>query len=203
VLSSSLVDAASHELHQLEDPEKLNANGGREHCQERSRLPLFLCQQFGTHAANFILQNRYTVGASTSHPLPYNPHTATKPSTEWLVPVSLVPTWPSPPNTISSISTSSREAYTPLHDESWSSFDNSFNATQWNTLASSAVNTFGDATVRFPPSAVLPTWDNGCVPDADPQNRPYPSVQLSTIQDELAIDEEQDVNETLLQPLQP
>jgi hypothetical protein len=29
-----------------------------------------------------------------------------------------------------------------------------------NTLASSAVNAFGDATVRFPP-----TWDNGCVPE--------------------------------------
>ena len=140
------------------------------------------------------------VGASIHYPPPYNPNTIIKPSTEWLLPVSLVSTWLSPPHIISSISTSSHEAYTPLHDEPWSSFDNSFNATQWNTLASSAVNTFGDATVRFPPSAVLPTWDNGCVPDADPQNRPYPSVQLSTIQDELAIDEEQDVNETLLQP---
>jgi hypothetical protein len=37
ILSSSLFEEAGHELHQL--PEKLNVNGGREHCQGRSRLP--------------------------------------------------------------------------------------------------------------------------------------------------------------------
>jgi hypothetical protein len=109
--------------------------------------------------------------------------------------VSPVPTWPSPPHTTSSISTSSHEACTPLNDESCNSFDNSFNATQWNTLASSAVHTFGDATIRFPP-----TWDNGWMPETDPQSRSHPSAPLSAIQDELAIDEEQKDNEPLLQP---
>jgi hypothetical protein len=85
-------------------------------------------------------------------------------------------------------------AYTPLHDKSCSFFDNSFNATQWSTLACSAVNTFGDATVRFQPSAAPPTWDNGRVPNADLQNRLY------SIQEELAIDKEQEDIETLLQP---
>lgn len=113
--------------------------------------------------------------------------------------MSPVSACPSPLHITSSISTSSHEACTSHHDESCSSFDNSFNTAQWNTLASSAVDTFGDATVRFPPSAVPPTWGDGWVPDADPQSRPYPSVPLSTIQDELAIDEEQEGIETLLQ----
>jgi hypothetical protein len=166
-LSGSLCGEACHELHQLEDPDKLNVNGGREHCQERSRL---------------------------------NTNTTTKPSTEWLLPASPVSTCPNPPYTASSIPTSSHEAYTPLHDESCSFFDNSLNATQSSTLACSPVNTFGDATVRFQPSAVPPPWDIGRVPNADRQNSLYPSFPHTTIQDELAIDEEQEGIETLLQP---
>ncbi|KAG4440121.1 hypothetical protein IFR05_004379, partial [Cadophora sp. M221] len=147
-----------------------------------------------------IEQNRYTISASTNHPPPYHTNRTTKPSTEWLLPASPVSTWPSPPSTTSSISTSSHEAYAPPNDESCSSFDNSFNATQWSTLASSAVNTFGHATVQFPPSAVPPTWDNSWMPEADSQGRLYPSIPLFTIHDELTIDEEHEDTETLLQP---
>ncbi|KAH8593090.1 hypothetical protein B0O99DRAFT_715386 [Bisporella sp. PMI_857] len=42
-------------------------------------------------------------------------NTSESPSTEWLLPVPLVPTRPSPPHTTSSISTSSHEAYTPVN----------------------------------------------------------------------------------------
>jgi hypothetical protein len=138
-------------------------NGVREHCQGRSRLPFITMLAFLHTATNFILQNRDRISASTYHPPPYNTNTTTKPSTEWLLPVSPVSTWPTPPHTTSSISTSSHKACTPLNDESCSFFDNSFNATQWNTLASSAVNAVGDANIRSPP-----TWDNGWMPEADP-----------------------------------
>jgi hypothetical protein len=145
---------------------------------------------------NSILQNRHTISAST-----YHTNTTIKPSTGLLSPVSLVSNWPSPPNTTPSISTSSHKAYTPLNNGSCNSFDNNFeDATQWDTLGSSAVNTFGDATVRLPPSAVPPTWDNGWMPEADPQSCLYLSVPLSAIQDELAIDEEQGDSGTLLRP---
>jgi hypothetical protein len=144
---------------------------------------------------------KYNEKPSPSTHVRRNPNTTIKPSTGLLSPVSPVSNWPSPPHTTSSISTSPHEAYTPLNNESCNSFDNSFeNTTQWGMLGSSAVNTFGDATLGLPPSAVPPTWDNGWMPEADPQRRLYLSVPLSVIQDELAIDEEQGDSGTLLRP---
>lgn len=55
MLSSNLCEEVSHELHQLEDPEKLNVNGGREHCQERSRLP------YASILAHMLLSSSYRI----------------------------------------------------------------------------------------------------------------------------------------------
>jgi hypothetical protein len=57
-LSSSLCEGASRELHQLEDLENLSASGGRERCQERSRLPFYY---YASILAHVLLTSSYRI----------------------------------------------------------------------------------------------------------------------------------------------
>jgi hypothetical protein len=87
---------ASHELHQLEDPEIKRE-------RRKGTLSGKILTSFYYYTSNLarmlltsILQNRYTISASTHHPPPYNTNT-TKSSTGWLLPVSPVSALLSPP----------------------------------------------------------------------------------------------------------